>query len=218
MLPPLTDNQIILLRHVASAQMQPTTEALAQLPNSAGDPFGENAARNAMNRLEQRSLVVGSGKGKKKTWAFTRLGQQELEDLPAVASTEPPAAAAPAAPNGTSDESPKSSTRPYTILEQVDLFELIGDQMDAELVDQLSEGPAAFLKRIEQALGGTTVYLPLDTITATNADNALRAAGKAIYAEHGLPADPPNCAAVARFRVEELEISPDARVKVGGRA
>lgn len=206
--PPLTPNQTILLLHVGNAPSHPRTEQLAHVRNENGDEFGENAARNAMSRLEKRDLVVGSGVGRKRSWAITAVGAMEAEDL-APPPVSPNGAGASAIPDDeTSDSSPK---RPYTVLEELDLYELVVGHMPTALLD------AEWLSALKEHLGGKTAYEVFRVLEATNADNALRTAGKVVY-EEGMPDEMPRMAAIARFRVEEIDISLSGRVRIGGRA
>lgn len=72
MTPPLTDNQTTLLR----ACLTPCfTRDLADLLKDSGDEFGDDAARSAMKRLEERQLVVRDEHGR---WVLTSAGSDAL--------------------------------------------------------------------------------------------------------------------------------------------
>ena len=102
---PLTPNQATLLTAVVTSPA--TTEDLAHMQNKHGLPFGENAARAAMARLERRGLVAGEGHGLSRLWV-----------------AEPPARAALGLPS--LDSTRDSGLRGYVVLEEVKMEDLLG--------------------------------------------------------------------------------------------
>lgn len=208
MLPPLTENQLILLNAVVAAGQPMTLEALAAVRKSTGDEFGENAARNAMKRMEERGLVVGSGPGRKRKIALTAYGEQERKDASPVPDPQDPPAPA---ENGSSDSSSRPGWRTYTMLEELDVYELVRQYVPDEALP--------VLEKLKPELQGKTAYEVITRAVAPNADNALRATGKEIFAQlGGKPDEDPRVIAVPRFRVEPLEIGDDGRVRLGGRS
>lgn len=92
---PLTDNQEHLLRACLNPR---TTKDLGELNKSDGYPFGEDAARSAIKRLEQRGLVARNAAG---GWFTTPKGVGEIAPV--------------------EDE---SGIRKYVVLEEKQLHEL----------------------------------------------------------------------------------------------
>lgn len=100
----MTPNQTILLTAVLRAPR--TTAQLADLQNASGCPFGEDAARSAMKRLEHRGLVSGEGHGVHREWTAIEAPAREALGLPSLDSTR------------------ENSYRGYVVLEEVKLGEI----------------------------------------------------------------------------------------------
>lgn len=197
----LTANQIILLGKVVTASEPPSTEALSAVGKDDGSPFGENAARNGMKRLEDRGLVAGSGAGKAKTWTPTPQGRSAFSEFggtPAPEVDEPP-------DDSTSDSSPKGPPRSYVMLEECSL----ADAVREALPDDIAAPDSLF-----EALNGKVVYDLVYEVTARNAEHALRQTGKRVYAE---ATEDPQLVAVARkmFRPTRVRLNRDLTVGIG---
>ncbi len=104
---PLTPNQTTLLTAVVTSPA--TTEDLAAMHNQHGHPFGENAARAAMTRMEKRGFVVGEGQGLSRLWTAEAPAREAL-GLPSLDSTR------------------DSGLRGYVVLEQVAIADLEMDE------------------------------------------------------------------------------------------
>src|SRR4029077_16012690 len=117
----LTTNQILLLRRIADADRPVTVEALASVRNDSGYEMGENAVRSSTKRMEKHGWVTGSGVGRLRSYAITRVGMAALED-PMAADN----GAAASAPPEIEDSSPASS-RNYVVLEEIPVGELDPD-------------------------------------------------------------------------------------------
>lgn len=162
----LTANQLTMLGVVVNAQQPQSTESLAAVGNEHGHPFGEDAARNCMSRLEARGFVVGSGRGRAKTWAPTPTGSaayQELTPAPAPASSPDDA---------DQDSSQEKGPRSYVVLEECSLADAVREALpdDYAVPDTLFE-----------ALNGKVVYDIVLSPEARNTEHALRQTAKAIY-------------------------------------
>lgn len=105
----LSPNQIELLASVAGAPGPVSLATIAQWHIGQPHQFGDDAARNAMKRMEARGLVVGSGTGRQRAYEVTDAGHTELR-------------AAGGAPS--QDSGPISATRNYIVLEAVALEDL----------------------------------------------------------------------------------------------
>lgn len=81
----MTPNQTILLSAVLDAPR--TTAQLAEMRKDDGYAFGEDAARAAMKRLENRGLVTGEGQGFSRLWAAIEAPAREALGLPTLDST-----------------------------------------------------------------------------------------------------------------------------------
>lgn len=174
----LTENQILLLRRTCEAAEPESTGVLANVANATGHPFGENAARNAMSRLEARGFVVGSGAGRAKTWVPTAAGHAALSE----AGIEP----APATSNGDGptpdpDESREGgSMRTYVVLEECTL----ADAVREALPDDYTHLPDDFYEK----LGSKVIYDKVATPAARNTEHAYRQTAKTVYPD--VDADP----------------------------
>lgn len=165
----LTTNQLILLGAVVSAQAPPSTGSLATVSNDAGNPFGEDAARNSMSRLEQRGYVVGSGRGRAKTWAPTPEGHAAHQELVPVVETP-----APQDPDSGQEKGPRT----YVVLEECSLADAVREALpdDYAVPDTLYE-----------ALNDKVVYDKVFAPEARNTEHALRQTAKAMYASDEHP-------------------------------
>lgn len=174
----LTANQLILLGAVVSAPQPRSTEALASWHNDKGQAFGDDAARNCMARLEGRGLVVGSGRGRAKTWAPTPQGAAAHQELAPAATSEP---------DPDPDSNPEKGPRTYVVLEQCSL----ADAVREALPDDIAVPDTVF-----DALASKLVYDRVFSPEARNTEHALRQTAKAVYGGAD-PDDPPMLIAVA---------------------
>lgn len=189
----LTTNQLILLGAACAAAVPPSTGALAAVSKSDGSPFGENAARNGMKRLEDRGFVVGSGSGTSKTWAPTPAGRSALQEL--VPAADPPPV----------EDLDSSSVvgRAYVVLEEVTLEDALREALpeDYAVPDTLFE-----------ALNGKVVYDRVFSPEARNVEAALRQTAKAVYADSEAP---PTLVAVAGKMWKPQPVRLNNRLTVG---
>lgn len=157
----LTANQLIMLGAVVSAPQPRSTEWLAAVSNESGHPFGDDAARNCMSRLEARGFVVGSGRGRAKTWSPTPQGAAAHQEL--VPTPEPP----------TPDSDPEKGPRTYVVLEECSL----ADAVREALPDDYTHLP----DDLYEALAHKVVYDLVHSPEARNTEHALRQTAKAVY-------------------------------------
>lgn len=144
---PLSPNQTILLRRIIDAGRPVPISEVAEWHVGLPQPFGENAARNALKRLEDRELVTGTGTGRSRAFSVTRIGEGELNE-----------AAAPPGGGESQDSGPVSASRNYFVLEELDLTECTVSELE-DLLDNVD-----------------TVYLHRATVDARNTEHALRQA------------------------------------------
>jgi len=173
----LTPNQLLLLGAVVHhTGTPPTTEALAAMKNESDQPFGENAARNCMSRLESRGFVAGSGRGRLKSWTPTPTGAAAYSEM-VPTSPEPE----PEPETGVEEKGPRT----YVVLEQCSLADAVREALpdDYAVADSLYE-----------ALNGKTVYDKVASPAARNTEHALRQTAKAVYHDS---AEDPTLVAVA---------------------
>lgn len=198
----LTTNQIILLTEVCQSQVPPSTGKLAEFSNNAGSPFGENAARNAMSRLESRGYVVGSGAGRAKTWAATPAGMSALTEVGVVPDRLDPPPADPETP----DSDPGKGPRTYVVLEELALADAVREALpdDYALPDTFYE-----------ALNGKVIYDKVHSPEARNTEHALRQTAKAVY--QGEVTSPPTLVAVAdkMFKPTPVRVNNRQTVSIG---
>lgn len=195
----LTANQLILLGKICKAPEPISTAALAEIERDSGDPFGDDAARNALTRIETRGFIVGSGKGRTKTWAPTRPGIEAYDEL------APAAATAPDDPPATPDSSPKGP-RTYVVLEECSL----ADAVRAALPEDFTHIPDDFY----EALKGKVIYDRVFEPQARNTEHALRQTAKAVYNPEQEP--PVLVAVVGRtFRPEPVTLNQRLTVGIG---
>lgn len=191
----MTPNQIILLR-AACGTVPPTTADLALLLNEHGDSFGENAARNAMSRMEARGLVQGVGRGKMRAWMPTTEGRALFAQL------EPEAPA-------------ESTLRGYVVLEECSLANVIRDRLPDQWAPTLAFGASGALQDLLDTVDTMLVYARVADVTARNTEHAYRQAAKSIYADGD---NSPTLIAVAekQWRPTEVRIQTRQTVSVGG--
>jgi hypothetical protein len=158
----LSENQTTILRRIVDAGRPVSVGEIADWEVSGPFPFGENAARNATKRMEDRALVVGSGAGRNRTYVPTRNATEELG-----------AGGAPGVED--QDSSPDSSSRNYVVLERVAL-----EDLEAWLEAQQERGVAS--------LEPQEVYIAVAKVDARNTEHALRCTAREAYEE--VDADP----------------------------
>lgn len=197
----LTANQIILLGKVVTASEPPSTAALSAVSKDDGAPFGENAARNGMKRLEDRGLVAGSGAGKSKTWAPTPQGRAAFEESAGAPAPELDETS----DDPTPDSSPKGTPRSYVMLEECSLADAVREALPDDV---------AVPDSVYAALNGKLVYDLVYEVAARNAEHALRQTGKRVYAD---AQEDPQLVAVARkmFRPTRVRLNRDLTVGIG---
>lgn len=162
----LSSNQAELLRRIIDAgRPVPISEVAEWKLGGANHEFGENAARNALKRMEDRELVTGSGAGRARSYAATRIGTSALAEH---------AGAAPPPAQG-QDSGSETATRNYIVLEQIPL----GD-FDAWLEAQQERGVAS--------LEPQEVFVKVATVDARNTEHAIRQAATIAYDD--MEADP----------------------------
>lgn len=191
----LTANQLILLGHVVRATEPPSTNVLSAVSKGDGSPFGENAARNGMKRMEDRGFVVGSGAGKSKTWTPTPAGRSAYTEL--LPAEEPPEPQE-------EDSSPKGP-RSYVVLEECSLADAVREALpdDYPLPDSFYE-----------ALNGKKVYDRVHEPDARNTEHALRQTAKSVYRD---ATEDPTLVAVAgkMFRPTPVRLNRGLTVGIG---
>lgn len=151
--PPLTDNQAILLKAIVTAY-GPTTLDLSGVLKANGDVFGPDAARNALKRMEDRNLILGTGGGTARSWAATSAGRELALEL--------------GFGSGDEDESP---VRRYVVLEELQVSQLVarlGVELTPEQVDALKE---------------RQVYVQVALPEARNTEHAYRQTAKSVFAD-----------------------------------
>lgn len=151
--PPLTDNQAILLKAIVT-EYGPTTLDLSARLKANGDSFGPDAARNALKRMEDRNLILGTGGGTGRSWAATSAGRELALEL--------------GFGSGDEDESP---VRRYVVLEELQVSQLVarlGVELTPEQVDALKE---------------RQVYVQVALPEARNTEHAYRQTAKSVFAD-----------------------------------
>lgn len=186
----MTPNQMILLRAVCAATSPLTTAELSLLATEHGPAFGENAARNAMSRMEARGLVAGSGKGRAKTWTPTPSAHELVGEI--VPDDQ--------------DGSLESHLRTYIVLEQLSLAAVVADLLPEGFV--LSEHGAVDIMAI---LDGRDVYERIVEVTARNTEHAYRQAAKQVYGDGDAA---PTLVAIAEKQWKPTEVRVNTRQTV----
>lgn len=189
----MTPNQKILLEAVLTAPR--TTAQLADLHKDDGGPFGEDAARAAMKRLEKKGLVSGDGHGTQRVWCAVTILAREALGLP-------------------QESSPDSGWRGYVVLEEATLAEAVRGALPPDWKPSLAFGAAGALEEVLEALDGRVVYDKVTEVSARNTDAAYRQAAK----EHYVDSDSaPTLVAIAekQWRPTKVRVQTRQTVSVG---
>lgn len=148
----LSSNQAALLRRLADSSEPVMLSVIAGWSLNGHGEYGENAARNALKRMQDRGLVAGSGAGRTRSYVATPVGRSALaEHAGAPPADDPPP---------TPDSGPASATRNYIVLERVAL-----EDFEAWLEVQQEHGV-----QVEEVL------VQVAFVDARNTEHALRLA------------------------------------------
>lgn len=181
----LSDNQERVLAFVRGRR--PTTAQLATVRDRGRNPLGD-AARKVAGRLEDRGLLVGEGAGATRVWWLTPAGTELIDEL---------------RPPSTRSKSNGAPSRPYVVLEQTTLHELVDRGDGRDLV----------------------VYVVAAEVEARNTEHAYRQVAKSVYGvrasqhdlwdEDGEYVVPSVAIDGGRWKVEQVTPKQDISVSIG---
>lgn len=209
MAPPLSDNQERVLAFIRGTGPDGrggcSGAKLETVRDRARNPLGD-AARKVAGRLESRGLVRGEGSGAGRWWWLTPAGLELIDEI---------------RPRSAGSKSNGTPSRPYVVLEQTTLAELLVRELGDAAAAAVLEGVGAH----DEDLRTSEVYVIAAEVEARNTEHAYRQVAKGVYGvrasqhdlwdEDGEYVVPSVAIDGGRWKVELVKPKQDISVSIG---